>query len=72
MTLFISIITVAFDFSNDAFDFQNFASLSARGNPHVWLPCQAKEFLKMVCSVIEFSHYYVRLLLDVLCKLTTL
>ena len=75
---------VAFDFSNDTFDFQNFVSLPAGGSPlvwwvdkwplallfsaRVWLPCQAKEFVKMVCSVMEFSHYYVRLLLDVLKK----
>ena len=77
-----------FDFSNDTFDFQNFASFPAGGSPlvwwvytwpvallfsaSVWLLCQAKEFVKMLRSVMEFSHYYVRLLLDVLCKLTTL
>ena len=53
-----------FDFSNDTFDFQNFASLPAGGSPlvwwvytwpfallfsaRVWLPCQAKEFVKML------------------------
>ena len=71
MTLLISKISRVWFFKWH-FDFQNFASLPAGGSPlvwwvytwpfallffpRVWLPFRAKEFVKMLRSVIEFSH----------------